>query len=177
MEPYPTNWASASHLICFDEVPLDTRQWKPLTAPQAMVMKRKGKIQGAPSGLSRSVGFAGGGSGAPEDSRHEQPDEDQAEGAQQLQAVDVIPRLEQGPDRQDRGHVAVDQQNDDPGDGGPFFQGLIESSEHSHVAEVDGEIHDCQGDERWKEQVDAAAVKRGANGDGQGNLDQAGKNR
>ena len=55
MEPYPTNWASLSDLICLEEVPEETRQWKPETAPQAIVMKRKGKSQGA-SGTERNAG-------------------------------------------------------------------------------------------------------------------------
>ena len=46
MEPKPTNLASVSHLSCLDDVPEETRQWKPETAPQAMVTNRKGKIRG-----------------------------------------------------------------------------------------------------------------------------------
>lgn len=46
MEPKPTNLASVSHLSCLEEVPEETRQWKPEMAPQAMVTKRNGKIRG-----------------------------------------------------------------------------------------------------------------------------------
>ena len=37
---------------CFDVVPLDTSPWKPLIAPQAIVMNRKGTIIGAASPMS-----------------------------------------------------------------------------------------------------------------------------
>ncbi len=46
MDPKPTNLASVSHLSCLDEVPDETRQWKPETAPHAMVTKRKGNMRG-----------------------------------------------------------------------------------------------------------------------------------
>ena len=39
-------------LSCFDVVPDDTRPWKPLIAPHAIVTNRIGKMEGAPaSGL------------------------------------------------------------------------------------------------------------------------------
>ena len=41
--------ASVSRRICRAVVPLDTRLWNPLTAPQAMVMNRNGSTLGAVS--------------------------------------------------------------------------------------------------------------------------------
>ena len=41
---------------CFEVVPEETRPWKPEIAPQAIVMKRKGIIGGAPSGCIRIIG-------------------------------------------------------------------------------------------------------------------------
>lgn len=40
--------ASASLLICLAVVPEETSEWKPLAAPQAMMMKTNGKMDGAP---------------------------------------------------------------------------------------------------------------------------------
>ncbi len=37
-------------------MPLLTRQWNPLTAPQAMVMNKNGKIGGAPGGFRFHAG-------------------------------------------------------------------------------------------------------------------------
>src|SRR5690625_3210536 len=52
----PTYRASVSLSSCFDVVPDDTREWKPDTAPQAIVMNRNGKIDGVPSGTSLNAG-------------------------------------------------------------------------------------------------------------------------
>jgi len=43
-------------LICLDVVPEETRPWKPLMAPQAMVTNKRGNIEGAPSPLGRKAG-------------------------------------------------------------------------------------------------------------------------
>ena len=47
MAPYPTNAASFSLASCFEVVPEATIEWKPVRAPQAMEMNRKGQIGGA----------------------------------------------------------------------------------------------------------------------------------
>jgi hypothetical protein len=39
-----------------EDVPEETRQWKPEIAPQAIVINRKGKIEGAPSGEKLKAG-------------------------------------------------------------------------------------------------------------------------
>ena len=44
MEPYPTCNISFSFLICLELVSLDTREWKPLTAPHAIVINKVGNI-------------------------------------------------------------------------------------------------------------------------------------
>ena len=43
MAPYPTMRVSVSREISLGVVPLEISEWKPLMAPQAMVMKAKGK--------------------------------------------------------------------------------------------------------------------------------------
>ena len=48
--PYPTMRASTSRRISLGVVPLEIREWNPLTAPQAMVMKANGKIFPANTG-------------------------------------------------------------------------------------------------------------------------------
>ena len=58
MLPNPTNLASFSHFICLLEVPLATRQWNPLHAPQAIVINKKGKISGASAGSISIIGAA-----------------------------------------------------------------------------------------------------------------------
>jgi hypothetical protein len=50
--------ASVSPAICLAVVPEETSEWNPLAAPQAMMMKTKGKMDGAPSGLGRKLGAA-----------------------------------------------------------------------------------------------------------------------
>ena len=42
MAPYPTIGISFSLLIVFEEVPEDTREWNPETAPQAIVTNKVG---------------------------------------------------------------------------------------------------------------------------------------
>ena len=44
------------HEICLDVVPDETSPWYPEIAPQAMVMKRKGRMGGAASGLRLIAG-------------------------------------------------------------------------------------------------------------------------
>ncbi len=53
---YPTYRASVSLSICLAVVPEATREWKPEIAPQAMVMNRNGKTDGASSGTSLTSG-------------------------------------------------------------------------------------------------------------------------
>ncbi len=52
--------ASLSLSICLAVVPEETSEWKPLTAPQAMTMKRKGMMLGE-SGTERKAGATNGG--------------------------------------------------------------------------------------------------------------------
>jgi hypothetical protein len=44
MEPYPIRLPNLSLAICFEVVPLLTREWKPDTAPQAISTKSMGQI-------------------------------------------------------------------------------------------------------------------------------------
>jgi len=53
--PYPTSRMSASLASSLGVVPEATRQWKPLIAPQAIVMKQKGKTGPAKMGPVPSI--------------------------------------------------------------------------------------------------------------------------
>ena len=60
--PYPIRQAWASLSSCLQVVPEDTTEWKPEMAPQAMVIKRKGKMGGAsPGALVLMAGATRGG--------------------------------------------------------------------------------------------------------------------
>ena len=55
MAPYPTMRVSVSRAMSLGVVPLEIREWNPLIAPQAMVMKAKGKIFPANTGPVPSI--------------------------------------------------------------------------------------------------------------------------
>ena len=59
--PYPTMRASVSRRISFGVVPLEISAWKPLIAPQAMVMNAKGKTFPANTGPEPSMKRVSGG--------------------------------------------------------------------------------------------------------------------
>ncbi len=77
----------------------------------------------------------------------DQPDQDQSQRADQLQRIDVVAGLQEGPDRQDRRDVGVDQQNAHPGDGRQRGHGVVEAAEQSHVAVDDTDHHQQQGEQ------------------------------
>ena len=53
--PYPTIRVSLSRDMSLGVVPLEIREWKPLMAPQASVIKAKGKIFPANTGPEPSM--------------------------------------------------------------------------------------------------------------------------
>src|SRR5438876_1173076 len=55
IDPYPTSRAWPSFISILGVVPEEMSEWKPLTAPQAMVMKQKGKIFPAKTGPEPST--------------------------------------------------------------------------------------------------------------------------
>ncbi len=50
MAPYPTIRVSVSRAMSLGVVPLEIKEWKPLMAPHAIVIKAKGKIFPANTG-------------------------------------------------------------------------------------------------------------------------------
>jgi hypothetical protein len=59
--PYPMKRAWLSRRIIFGVVPEEINEWKPLIAPQAMVIKQKGKIFPAKTGPVPSMKRVSGG--------------------------------------------------------------------------------------------------------------------
>ena len=112
-----------------------------------------------------------------EEGGDEQSEDDQREGGEELERVDVVARLEQHPDGKHRGNIRVEQQHDAPGDDRPGGEGGIEGVEGSPIAEGNAGIHDAEGDQRGQHEVDALAVEPEADDDGDRDLDQAGEDR
>ena len=92
-----------------------------------------------------------------------------------MERINEIPRLQEGPDRQDRGDVGVNEQDADPCDNRQGGKAFIECREEADVSEGDSEIHDTQGQKRWDHKINSAPVEVGPYSHGYRDLNKAWK--
>ena len=102
-------------------------------------------------------------------------DDDEREGGEELEGVDEVARLQQGPNGEDRGDVGVDQQDRDPDNRGPCRHRSIDRAEEARVSISDGEIHHGKSDDGGDEDVDPFPVQPDADDNGDRDLHEAGE--
>ena len=119
---------------------------------------------------------------AAEAGRGDESEHDQSEARHELEAIDVVPRLEQHPHRQHARHVAVGQEHGHPGPHGPGRYGGVEPLDRrpqaaagplearATRAEPDGGEHDGKGGEARPEQSLAGPMHLDPDPDGDRDL-------
>jgi len=132
--------------------------------------------------LQRRRRGAGGDGGRPEQGGHHQARDDQAEARDQLQAVDVVAGLQQQPDRQHAGDIAVGQQNRHPEPDRPAGDGAVDrldqlpdraagpAGARAAGPQPDRGIHRRQRRQAGTEQIPALAMDPQADGHRDRNL-------
>ena len=83
---------------------------------------------------------------------------EQAQADEELHAVDVVARLQQHPDRQQRGDAGVHEQRDDPEGRRRHPEGGGGQLDRVRVAEQDQGVEGCDADDRGEQQVHPPAV-------------------
>ena len=140
-------------------VPELTRPWKPEIAPQAIVTTQQRHDRRRPRrdvGIDRRRDYGRSG------------DEDRAvqdaEADEELDAVDVVARLQQQPDRQHRRHRGVGEQDQDPLRG-RRDAGRLCQRHREQLAQVDDRVEDDRPHHRRPGDPDAHLVEQDADAD------------